>query len=72
MAAVVELARKLEVRVAVAQHGLLRAGPKAGGKVDRRRLQEGRCHLFRARLRENEPGLGALNHPPHRAPGKAP
>ena len=72
MAAVVALARDFDVRVAIAQHGLLGAGPEAGGQVDRRRLQEGQCLLFCARLRENQPGLGAHDHSPHRSPRQTP
>ena len=38
IAAVVVLARDLDVRVAISSHGLLGAGLEAGGEVDRRRL----------------------------------
>ena len=72
MAAVVALVRDLDVRVAIPPYRLLGAGLEAGGQVDRRRLEEGRCLLLRAWLRENQPGLVAQYHPAHGTPRKTP
>ena len=54
MAAVVALARELDVGVGILLHRLLGAGLEAGGQVDRRRLEEGRagasCSEHRCRI----------------------
>ena len=72
MAAVVAPVRDLDVRIAILLYRLLGAGLEAGGQVDRRRLEEGRCLLLRAWLRENRPGLVAHDHPAHRTSRKTP
>ena len=72
MAAVVALVRDLDVGVAIPPHRLPGARLEAGGQADRGCLEEGRCLLPRARLRENQPGLVAQDHPAHWKPCKTP
>ena len=71
MAAMVALARGFDVGVAILLDGLIRGEPAAYGQIDGHRLEEGRCLLFRARVRENQPSLVAQDHPAHKTPHKS-
>ena len=59
MLAVVVLVRGFDVGLAILRDSLLTGAPEAGSQVDCRRLEEGRCLLLRARVRENQPSLMA-------------
>ena len=71
MAAVVVLFWGFDVGVSKFRDGLFWGGPEADGQVGGRRMEEGRCLLLWARVRENQLSMVSLvakDHPAYRTP----